>query len=175
MSVHSLIIPQSADVLAALVLLHPAAVFSRFAGMRSTFPLISFLHKRTAGYSLPFLSFSPHSVLPLSLLPFFSPSFFLFPPAGGLATAGQTSRRGDARGSPMQLADSELLRQPVRSEREGWGLGDGEKEGQQKLDSGPRRHRSRCLVERSRCRTVKRQVDVFEFASHINYFPNIRL
>lgn len=166
-------------MLAALVLSHPAAVFFFFPLVRwdalnlSTYFLFTQTDSRL--FSSFSLFFSPLCPPPPFTASFFSPSFFLFPPAGGLATAGQTSRRGDARGSPMQLADSELLRQPVRSEREGWGQGDGEKEGRQKLDSGPRRHRNQCLVERSRRRTVKRQVDVFEFASHINYFPNIRL
>lgn len=132
MSVHSLIIPQSADALAALVLLHPAAAvfFSLGAlGCAQPFHLFPFCTNGQlfSSFSLFFSSLCPPP--PFSALLF--PSCFLFPPAGGLATAGQTSRRGDARGSPVQLADSELQRQPMRSEREGWGKGDGEKEGRQ--------------------------------------------
>lgn len=129
MSVHSLIIPQSADALAALVFSHPEAFFFLLLGAlgcAQPFHLFPFVDKRAAArlFSSFSLVFSPLCPPPFHCFPF---SLF-FQPAGGLATAGQTSRRGDARGSPMQLADSELQRQPMRSGRKGWGKGDGEKE-----------------------------------------------
>lgn len=62
MSVHSLIIPQSADALAALLHSYPAAVFFLAAlGCAQPFHLFPFCtNGRSAGYSLPFsLFFSP--------------------------------------------------------------------------------------------------------------------
>lgn len=84
---------------------------------------------------LTILSSSPFT--PLFLFPPFS--FSCLRGVCGLATAGQTSRRGDACGSPMQLADSEVQLPAARSESEWWGKGERERE-KKKLDNLPGCH-----------------------------------